>query len=253
MTITINAVIDNDDLPSVEDIASQILNIPGFLAWFQADSAHVNVVGSDIQTFRNKSGGAGALTAFSGARRATLENSALGQYQAARFRGADEAPGAEDMYTLSGVSLSFNSPYTIAAVFKRSQANGVGTYYDGILGRYTSGTDQASLTVANAGSITAFRNNQYVLTSCRDQDWNFAICGWSGTNLQLFANGSTFTPVASPGIVTDGTIYAGALNTNVSTTMDGYIADIWIFQLDLFADADGLAVLKSYASQIYGL
>jgi hypothetical protein len=249
--ITLNTAFNNSDLPSADDIVSQIIGITGFLAWFQADTDHVSLVGSEISGFQDKGGGSGILTAYASTRRAVLTENAINNNQAALFSGNDLSPGSEDLYTLSGITLDANAAYTFAAIFKPTSAVG---YWNGIIGRYISDSDCTYLSVVNNSSI-GFRRNEGVLTRPVIADeWNIAIGGWTGTQAKLYANGVTASPVASTGTVTNATqAYVGAINANVATTLDGYLSDLLIFQADLFADADGLALVKGYAEQVYGL
>ena len=249
--ITLNTTFSNAALPSSLPLGEQIENAPSLLGWFQSDANHATLSAAEILTMVDRAGGAGVLTSLGATQRADLVSGAIGSYSAARFNGTTAADGAVDLYSLSGVAVPIDAAYSYVAIFKAADIAGGDT----ICGRFTDASNRSILLIPPGVSELRFNHgtSASLVHPITVGEWSIVIASFDGANLNLYGDGFTYAPVAAAGLTGSGGFYVGALNVGGAQAFDGDLADLILFNSDIFADAALMQAVKDYARLVYGL
>ncbi|MBR9838550.1 MAG: LamG domain-containing protein [Rhodobacteraceae bacterium] len=233
-------------LPIGESLAAGILANGDLDHWFQADAGHLALTADVIDTWVDRAASGKSLTKTTGG--ATLQDTALGAYQAALFDDANP-----DVYTLSGGTIPWTGAFTIAAVARLDdlasgdrEIIGASSSYTFFLGR--TGTTTLRLRCG------AGQNNDIAFPN--DGNWFSLLASYDGSGTTHIAlNGGT--PKAGVGAdpaVVGGTVL-GAATLGGNFPWSGNISDLIIWSTDLFAggNAAELARVNEYFASAYGI
>lgn len=250
--IMLDVEFSDPTLPSAADYAAQIKAIPNLVGWFQADAVATVVEANEVVQFNDLGGSSAIFATTQDIRRADLESAQLGTYSAAHFRTAQTGESDGDVYRLENGTFDTNSPYTIVAVFQATD-NSDGS---NILARYQSSTERSILNISTIAEEVRLQHGAATIAhSITLNEWSFVIAAFDGTDLHLYGDGVTYTPVTvtsgNGGLVSQFCL--GAVNTEGASGFDGRVSDIMLIQGVLFDDAARLSAVLNYMNLTYGL
>lgn len=218
------------------DLASQIVAEPSLVAWFSSRASDAQATGGLVDVLSDRAGGASEMLG-AGASRPSVVANQFGALSGIVFDGTDDALGLDGAFDRSQL-------FTIAAVMRAS---------DGALcSSFTSISQQTTLLVQadqiafNHGlgqAVASYENGERVLVVASFSPYRVALRVGGGQSLFSSTDGNGGT----------ATFCMGALNQAGTASLNGAVAEFWLFQNELLNDAafDILDVVRSYVAAIY--
>ncbi len=243
MTITYDFSLGNPNLPVVKTVAEQVLDLPGLLNWYQAQSDFLTMSSAtSIQTWHDRAGGEeyfGQATAF---KRAALTADSIGTWDAAVFTRADQDHYVE--------SVTRDLTGTIAAaVVWRPRLSGVS---QGILSALADASTRFGAQVTSGGSGQVYCGNATSTFAITQNVWQVLIFEKTSTVLQVRNGGVTVAEVAHNNSVPSLPLVLGAIGT-ASSPCEGDIADVMLFGGRVIGNAAAMSAINDYTTTMYGV
>lgn len=238
-------------LPIIPTRGEVISADPDLASWFQFDRSNAaTLVGGKIATLSARAG-SGALSQAVAGSRPTLESTAIAGYSVGRFNAQAMTAGAP-LVNPSGT-------FTLAAIFRPMQISGdTEQAYFGFFEDYTHSILVVNLVGLNQVAVVLAPDSQQLTNIIPvDDKYHLLMVTVTPTHIKGSGDGVRKADVArtgaSPG---NGNFVVCSLDGTVSDWSGrADIADIFLFDRDLFADPDdeGRQAVYDYAKYMYGL
>ena len=243
--ITLNTNFANPNLPLATSFAQQVAALSDLRSWWRVD-ADTALVGTGVASIPDRAGAAGVPLAMSTESQQPIYTpDAFGRYPSAKFDGGNDYLRANPV------------PYTKTEAFSWVW---IGTMPE------TGETDAIVALFASVGASTLIRTSTATNGIVFQHGNGTASVGGVGIgvpaliigssdteNIRLYVNGTTSDPVATDNVQTASTFVVGAANTSGTQAGPQDLAELMVFQRDILADADTVALLADYAAQVYGV
>jgi hypothetical protein len=237
------AYVTADDLPTVRDYISEIVEIPSLLGWWSFLPSQVTTVSGDVSAIANRKEGAPSLTQGTANRRGAIVTSSD------LLRPVLDFPndGTSAYYETSGLGFNSAAAWTMVALFKPDDYN-----VRAVCGMVGSAPDFAAiyLTITSSDLIVCQFGDQNAQQTPATAGWQAVIgAGLPGAPAKLEVNGTYSEGGASPsGTPTTDTFTVGSSAFNYF----GEMAEIGLFQADLFGSGNesSLALVSEFINRV---
>jgi hypothetical protein len=262
--VTLDATFPDDGQPyhlADENMFDDVANLPELIEWLQPDADKVTLSTGNLIASISGRMGSGSLNQGDANLAPKLEASAISGQPGVRF---DNTGGQIDALSYSGADLDTDSDFTILALFNFSTAPAPGSQ-SFVLSRGTTVGNRLrvhGIFDAGLGSpiIRVSRTDDPVFIdsgAIETGKWYLAFFGYNSVEqlIKLRVNGIDLGSAADTGVTSGGMgspIVLGALNPALGTQpFFGLMSDIMLFQRDLFASPNDIALIEQYMATVY--
>ena len=245
--IILNTTFTNKDLPSDLSFKDQILAIPSFNKWYQADSSHTTATGVSIDSMNDVAGSAVKFESTS-ANKAELVDSLISGYSGASF-GA----GATANTMLYSSSFDSSAAWTI---FMAIRNNDISVNNQTVLSQFTSASNKLLCQFKDTAVVTMSQGDRGLSVPCYESEWLWVGFSYDGIDkLTVYSSTDTTKQVITATVASNvaGMVLGNLTALQVSQPLlHADVSDI-IFFSDNILETQSEKVVEGYFSSVYGI